>query len=156
MSLVDEEIFALQNKGVIMDTIRTVLGLVTPNCWKASLDLKDAYYSVRIHPYFQKYLKFMYKGESLNTQFFLMVFHWSSKFTKMLKTPLSHLRLMNHVVSRYIDDLYLQGSAYQKCAINNFLDSVQMLDNPGLVIHPEKSVFFHSRKWFFGDSLLIL
>ena len=32
MSLVDEEIFALQNKGVIMDTIRTVLGLVTPNC----------------------------------------------------------------------------------------------------------------------------
>ena len=39
----------------------------------ASLDLKDAYYSVRIHPYFQKYLKFMYNGESLNTQFFLMV-----------------------------------------------------------------------------------
>ena len=32
MSLVDEEIFALQNNGVIMDTIRTVLGLVTPNC----------------------------------------------------------------------------------------------------------------------------
>ena len=73
MSLVDEEIFALQNNGVIMDTIRTVLGLVTPNCWMASLDLKDAYYSVRIHPYFQKYLKFMYNGESLNTQFFLMV-----------------------------------------------------------------------------------
>ena len=73
MSLVDEEIFALQNNGVIMDTIRTVLGLVTPNCRMASLDLKDAYYSVRIHPYFQKYLKFMYNGESLNTQFFLMV-----------------------------------------------------------------------------------
>ena len=64
----------------------------------------------------------------------------------MLKTPLSHLRLINHVVSGYIDDLYLQGSTYQKCAINNVLDSVQMLDNPGLVIHPEKSVFFHSRE----------
>ena len=32
ISLVDKEIFALQDKGVIMDTIRTALGLVTPNC----------------------------------------------------------------------------------------------------------------------------
>ena len=66
----------------------------------------------------------------------------------MLKTPLSHLRLINHVVSGYIDDLYLQGSTYQKCAIN-VLDSVQMLDNPGLVIHPEKSVFIPQQKMIF-------
>ena len=55
---------------------------------------------------------------------------------------------MNHVVSRYIDDLYLQGSTYQKCAIN-VLDSVQMLDNLGLVIHPEKSVFIPQQKMIF-------
>ena len=66
----------------------------------------------------------------------------------MLKTPLSHLRLINHVVSGYIDDLYLQGSTYQKCAIN-VLDSVQMLDNLGLVIHPEKSVFIPQQKMIF-------
>ena len=66
----------------------------------------------------------------------------------MLKTPLSHLRLINHVVSGYIDDLYLQGSTYQKCAIN-VLDSVQMLDNLGLVIHPEKSVLIPQQKMIF-------
>ena len=66
----------------------------------------------------------------------------------MLKTPLSHLRLMNHIVSGYIDDLYLQGSTYQKCAIN-VLNSVQMLDNLGLVIHPEKSVFIPQQKMIF-------
>ena len=57
-----------------------------------------------------------------------------------MKPPLSHLRLMKHIISGYIDDLYLQGSAYQKCAIN-IIDSIQMLDKLGLVIHPEKSLF---------------
>ena len=55
---------------------------------------------------------------------------------------------MRHIVSGYIDDLYLQGSTYQKCAIN-VLDSVQMLDNPGLVIHPEKSVFIPQQNMIF-------
>ena len=52
----------ITNSHFKMDAIRTILGLVTPNCWMASLDLKDAYYSVRIHPNFQKYLKFTYNG----------------------------------------------------------------------------------------------
>ena len=56
---------------------------------------------------------------------------------------------MNHIVSGYIDDLYLQGSTYQKCAIN-VLDSVQMLDNPGFVIHPEKSVYSTAENDFLG------
>ena len=71
----------------------------------------------------------------------------------MLKTPLSHLRLINHVVSGYIDDLYLQGSTYQKCAIN-VLDSVQMLDNLGLVIYPEKSVFIPQQKMIFVGFII--
>ena len=52
----------IKNSHFKLDKIRTVLGLATPNCRMASLDLKDAYYSVRIHPYFQKYVKFMYNG----------------------------------------------------------------------------------------------
>ena len=71
MSLVDEEYLPSR----IKDTYRPR----SPNCLMAPLDLKDAYYSFRIHPYFQKYLKFMYNGESLNTQFFLMVLENSLK-----------------------------------------------------------------------------
>ena len=72
------------------------------------------------------------------------------KFTKMMKPPLSHLRLMNHIVSGYIDDLYLQGSTYQKCTLN-VLDSILMLDKIGLVIHPEKSALIPQQKMiFFG------
>ena len=60
--------------NIKIDAICIVLGLVTPNCWMASLDLKDACYSIRIHTNFQKYLEFMYNGRLFDTQFFLMVF----------------------------------------------------------------------------------
>ena len=122
----------ITNSHFKMDTIRTILGLVTPNCWMASLDLKDAYYSVRIHPNFQKYLKFTDNGTLYKYTIFpngLSI--CPRKFTKMMKPPLSHLRLMNHIVSGYIDDLYLQGSTYQKCTLK-VLDSIQMLDKIGL------------------------
>ena len=46
-----------------MENIHTILGLVTPGCWMASIDLKDAYYSVKIHPQYQKYLKFTYANQ---------------------------------------------------------------------------------------------
>ena len=46
-----------------MDNIYTILKLITKDCWMASLDLKDAYYSVPIHPDYQKFLKFHYNGK---------------------------------------------------------------------------------------------
>ena len=41
-----------------MDSIHTTLSLMTMGCWMATLDLKDAYYSVSIDKMYQKYLKF--------------------------------------------------------------------------------------------------
>lgn len=41
-----------------MDTLQSVISLMTPNCFMASIDLKDAYYSVPIAVAHQKYLKF--------------------------------------------------------------------------------------------------
>ena len=109
----------IKNSHFKLDKIRTVLGLATPNCSMTSLDLKDAYYSVRIHPYFQKYVKFMYNGRFFKyTVFPNCLSICPRKFTLMLKPPFSHLRLMNYIVCGYTDDLCLQGSSYQRCAIN--------------------------------------
>lgn len=41
-----------------MDTLQSVISLKTPNCFMASVDLKDVYYSVPITVAHQKYLKF--------------------------------------------------------------------------------------------------
>ena len=42
-----------------MDTINSVLDLVQKDCFMAKIDIKDAYYSVNIHPDHQKFLKFI-------------------------------------------------------------------------------------------------
>ena len=46
-----------------METIHTILQLVTQNCWMASVDLNNAYYSVKVSSKFQKYLKFFHEGK---------------------------------------------------------------------------------------------
>ena len=65
----------VENSHFKMESIYTVLTLVTSNCWMASLDLQDAYYSVKIHPdLIQKFLNFLTKALFTSTRFSLMVY----------------------------------------------------------------------------------
>ena len=43
-----------------MDSINNVINLIKPNVYMASVDLKDAFFSVTIHYDHQKYLKFIF------------------------------------------------------------------------------------------------
>ena len=43
-----------------METISSVLSLITPGCYLVSIDLKDAYYSVPIHTDYTKYFSKKY------------------------------------------------------------------------------------------------
>ena len=45
-----------------METIKTVISMMTPDCFMASIDLKDAYYCVPVSKGHQKYLKFQWNG----------------------------------------------------------------------------------------------
>jgi len=124
-----------------METIHSIINLVTPGCWMASLDLKDAYYSVKIHPKYQKFLKFKFEGQLYQyTTYANGLSSCPRKFTKLLKPPLSKLRLQNHIVSAYIDDLYLQSATYQGC-VQTVVDTFILFDDLGFVIHPDKSQF---------------
>ena len=81
----------IKNLHFKMDTIHTIQKLVTLNCWMVSLDLKDAYYSVKIHSDFQKYLKFTCHGLLYKyTVFPNGLSTCPRKFKKMMKPPLSH------------------------------------------------------------------
>ncbi|XP_028415485.1 uncharacterized protein LOC114538507 [Dendronephthya gigantea] len=130
----------IQNYHFKMEGIQTIMKLVTKNCWMATLDLKDAYYSVKVDPAYQKYLKFFYRNKLYK---YLALPNGLAtcprKFTKLMKPPLAQLRERHHIISGYIDDFYLQGHTYARCA-NNILDTVETFDRLGLVIHPEKSV----------------
>lgn len=45
-----------------MDTLESAIRMMKPGCYMASIDLKDAYYSVPVAKEHQKYLKFVFNG----------------------------------------------------------------------------------------------
>ena len=97
-----------------METIQSILAMITPNCWMASIDLKDAYYSVRIHPSCQRYLKFCYEGSVYAyTAYPNGLASCPRQFTKLLKPPVAELRSQGHIIASYIDDIYLQSDTYR-------------------------------------------
>ena len=89
-----------------MEIIKSVLNLVTPNCYMAKIGIKDAYYSIPILPEHQKFLK-----SSLRAQLYKFtclrngLYSGPRKFTKLSKPPLAELRLDYVIITAYIYDL---------------------------------------------------
>ena len=69
-----------------IDNIWTAIGTMKPGCYMASIDLKDAYYSVAISSTDQKFLQFEWKGTLYQFACFpIGVALCPRKFTKLLK-----------------------------------------------------------------------
>ncbi|XP_065056974.1 uncharacterized protein LOC135685096 [Rhopilema esculentum] len=129
-----------------METIQHVLTMITPSCWMASIDLKDAYYSVKIHPGYQKFLKFTFQNQLYAyTAYPNGLSSCPRQFTKLLKPPIATLRSQGHIVSNYIDDIYIQSNSYGSC-VNSILSTFQQFNNLGFVVHPDKSEFIPKQK----------
>lgn len=129
-----------------MDTVWSAIRMMTPLCYMASIDLKDAYYSVPIHPEHQKYLKFLWKGQLYKYVCFPNgLALCPRKFTKLLKPIFSLLRNKGHVSVGFIDDTWLSSDKYEKC-VDNVRDTVTTLDKVGFNIHPDKSVLDPTQK----------
>jgi len=112
----------------------------------ASVDLKDAYYSVPIAHCDQKYLKFQWMGQFYKfTCFPNGLALCPRKFTKLLKPVYATLRQSGHLSSSYIDDSYLQGDDFNDC-VTNVIATIKLFDSLGFVIHPLKSVLVPSQR----------
>ena len=123
-----------------METLRLVLSLITPGCYLASLNLKDAYYSVPIHPDHTKFLKFIWKNQLCK---FLVLPNSlccsPRKFTKLMKAPIAILRLDGHIIAIYVDDLINVGLTFDEC-VENLIASIKLLNSLGFIIYPDKSI----------------
>lgn len=122
-----------------MDTFDMAIKLLFENCYMASLDLKDAYYSVPIHVDFRKYLRFIWNGKTF--QYNALPNGLSCgprKFTKLMKPVYATLRKLGINVSGFLDDLLIVGhSAHELEA--HVQTVVHTLQNLGFVINFEKS-----------------
>ena len=124
-----------------MDTLVSALNLITPNCYMASIDYKDAYYSVPVRPDQRKWLRFTFKG--ILYEFTCLPNGLTSGprlFTKLTKPVFAKLREKGHLNSPYIDDSILVGETWEECAVN-VMDTVEVSMDSGWVVHPGKSIF---------------
>ena len=139
------------NKQVVyrhfkMDTLNTMVDLMSKDCYMASLDLKGAYYSVPISKKDRKFLRFRFNGKMLQyTSFANGLGCCPRLFTKILKVPLSTLHKAGHIATAYIDDLYTQADTFENC-IRNVIETICLFTKLGFVIHPKKSSFIPSKQ----------
>ena len=137
-----------------MDNIHTAAYLISPNCYLASVDLRDAYYSVPIHPNHRKYLRFLWNQRMW--QFKVLPNGLSTAprlFTKLLKPVFSKLRKDGHTVVGYLDDTIIIGRDVES-TVNATRATTSLLTRLGFIVHPDKSVLNPTRKLqFLGFEL---
>ena len=114
---------------------------MTPNCFMATIDLKDAYYSVPVNVNHRRYLRFIWKNQLF--QYTCLPNGLSSAprlFTKILKPLYATLRSQGFENVGYIDDSYLQGGTFADCDTNVAV-TANLFCNLGFLLNHEKSVF---------------
>ena len=136
-----------------MESLQNVLELIRPGVYMASIDLKDAFYSVPVHKNHQAYLTFFVE-EYL--KFVCMPNGYGPAmriFTKISKIPFSILREKGFLSVVYVDDSFLQGDGYEDC-FSNVLNTREILRSLGFTLHPKKSKFIPTQSiTFLGFSL---
>ena len=122
-----------------METPRSILRALQQGQWLTSLDLKDAYFHIGIHPADRRYLRFCHNGTSW--QFTVLPFGLSTSprvFTKMLKPVLAYAHLHRVKLHMYLDDWLLNpGTRQEAHEQTSWLKS--LCQKLGLVINLEKS-----------------
>ena len=139
-----------------MDTLNHAIALMTKGCYMASIDLKDAYYSIPVAMADRKFLRFWWNDELY--QFTCMPNGLSEaprKYSKIMKVPFSELRGQGHQSSAYLDDSALFGNDKNQCR-SNVNATITLLDGLGFTIHPQKSVIEPMQTLVFLDSFWTL
>ena len=132
-----------------METIETVIFMMTPGCFMASIDLKDAYYCAPIEKENQKCLTSFWNYCIYQFTCYpnRLACH-PRKFTKLLKPVYYTLRQAGHLSGGYIEGTYPQGKGYDEC-LENVEDTVTLCNKLGLLIHPDKSVLYPTQQIVF-------
>ena len=129
-----------------MESLKQAIHMIRRGAFLASIDIKDAFYSVPIHQSHKKYLKFVWL--SIPYQFEAMPNGYKDAmrvFTKLLKPLFSHLREMGYISIIYVDDTLLYGDTFEEC-LENVQVTLNMLQELGFVIHSVKSVLWPSQQ----------
>ena len=92
-----------------MESLKSAVNAMTINCYFASVDLKWAFYHIKLRNIERKYFRFYWRGQKYQFTALIMGLRSSPRcFTKILKPVYATLRRKGHVSTAYIDDSCLQ------------------------------------------------
>ena len=122
-----------------METIQSVLLSVRQGDWMASIDLKDAYLQVPVHPASRHLLRFVFRDNVY--QFKALCFGLSTApqvFTRVMAPVSAILHSMGIRMRRYLDDLLVQ-SASRESLVQDLQTVLHLCLELGIVVNPQKS-----------------
>ena len=133
------------------ESLSFALDLIQRNDYLTSIDLTDAYFSLRIDSDYCKFLRFTWRG--ILYEFKVLCFGLASAprvFTKVLKPVYAFFRQHGIRCIYYIDDSLVMNQEFSECLQNtNFI--AEKLDLLGYGINFKKSVLAPTRRIvFFG------
>ena len=123
-----------------IENLTTVKSLLRQGHFMTKIDLKDAYFSIAIHPRSQKFLRFLWQNKAF--QFCSLPFGLNiapSLFTRLMKPVAGFLRKRAVRLLLYLDDVLIIGST--PCEVNDFTQmAVNLLKALGFIINLDKSI----------------
>ena len=123
-----------------METIQSVLLSVRQGDWMASIDLKEAYLQVPVHPASRHFLRFVFRDQVY--QFKVLCFGLSTApqvFTRVMDPVSAILHSMGIRMRRYLDDWLVQSSSRE--SLLRVLQTVLQL------CHELRIFFFFFYEW---------
>ena len=129
-----------------MDTIEAVMKLMRLNCFMASIDLTNAYFSIPVAEEHRCFLRFVWLDKLY--QFTVLPNGLSSApriFTKILKPLFAHLRQLGHITCGYIDDSFIMGDSYDTC-LASIRATHDLFKALGFCVNYDKSVLRPTRQ----------
>ena len=90
-----------------VESLQSALRMMRPGCYMASIDLKDANYTVSVNMEYRKFLRFMWKGQLFEYTCLPNGLACAPRlFTKIMKPVFGHLRSCGYLSVIYIDDSF--------------------------------------------------
>ena len=136
-----------------METIQSTLLSVRRGDWMVSLDLKDAYLQIPVHPESRKFLRFMVFGKVY--QFKVLCFGLSTApqvFTRVMAPVSRILHSLGIRLRHYLDDWLIQASSWEQ-VILALRTVLRLCNHLGIVINWEKSQLVPTQRLYLGVLL---
>lgn len=137
-----------------MEGLPVVRSLIQPNDYMMKLDLKDAYYSVPIHPDRRRFLRFVFNGKTFEFQCLPFGLRSAPRaFTRLMTPIIAHIRSLGIRIVIFLDDILI---LHQSPSVlrSIFKKIVTLLERLGFLINLNKCSQHPSQQLIFLGTLL--